>query len=320
VRGWAAYVLALAAAPALAAELPLPEAAELTAEVSERLGSFQLPVGPARPAGVAMLTIEGQVSHQAFRIEGAETTLELIAPLRTTLQAEGFSILYECEARSCGGFDFRYEAEFLPEPDMHVDLGDYRYIAAAREAETGTDHAMILVSRSAAAGFVQVSRIGPPGDSPLNLVVSTKSPEADGDVMAETVAKAVAAAPRLAPDVIGTLTATGAVALDDLDFASGSTALGDGPFPSLALLADWLKADPARGVTLVGHSDAEGALETNIRLSRARAEAVRARLVSDFGVAATQVAAEGVGFLAPRASNDDAAGRMLNRRVEAVLR
>ena len=315
---WAAALLVLTA-PAAGAELPLPDSARLTAEVAEPLASYRLPVGPVRQGTVAMLPLEGQVSHQAFRVEGARTTLELLAPLRTTLQAEGFRILYECEARACGGFDFRYEAEFLPEPDMHVDLSDFRYLAAARDATGGVEHAMILASRSAEAGFLQVTRIGPAGGTPLRLTVSTKTPDA-GDTVAETVARAVAATPRLAPDLIGALTATGAAALDDLTFASGAAELGPGPFASLSELADWLKADPARAVTLVGHTDAEGALETNIRLSKARAEAVRERLLSEFGVATAQVAAEGVGFLAPRAANADPAGRMLNRRVEAVLR
>ena len=320
MRAQVVLLSAFVACPALAADLPLPAAAEMTADVAEPLGSFRLPVGPLREGAVAMLDVEGRVSHQAFRVEGTSTTLELMSPLRTTIQAEGFSILFECEARACGGFDFRYEAEFLPEPDMHVDLGDYRYLAAVRDGVGGADHAMILVSRSSEAGFVQVSRIGPPGDEPLSLTVSTKSPDAAGDLMAETVAKAVAAAPRLQADVVATLTATGAVALDDLVFSSGSAELGAGPYASLGDLAAWLVEDRTRAVTLVGHTDAEGTLETNIRLSRARAEAVRARLVSDFGVDPVQVAAEGVGYLAPRAANADAAGRMLNRRVEAVLR
>jgi len=315
-----ASLVALLAAPVLAAELPLPASAELTADRGEPLGSYRMPVGPLRDGTVAMLEVEGRVSHQAFRVEGQATTLELMAPLRTTLQAEGFSVLFECEARACGGFDFRYEAEFLPEPDMHVDLGDFRYLAAVRDGATGADHAMILVSRSSAAGFVQLTRVGPPGDAPLSLVVSTKSPDTESDLMAETVAKAVAASPRLQPDVVGTLTATGAVALDDLVFASGSADLGEGPYASLAELAAWLAEDPAHAVTLVGHTDAEGALDGNIRLSRARAEAVRTRLIEEFGVAPGQVAADGVGYLAPRAANADAAGRMLNRRVEAVLR
>lgn len=320
MRTAAAAVILLATAPAVAAELPLPDSARLTAEVAEPLGSFDLPVGPVRQGKAALLPVEGQVSHQAFRIEGSRTTLELLAPLRTTLQAEGFSILYECEARACGGFDFRYEADFLPEPDMHVDLADFRYLAAVRDAPGGPEHAMILASRSSEAGFVQLSRIAPPGAAPLSFTVSTKSSDPETDAMAETVARAVAATPRLSPDLLSALTQTGAVALDDLAFASGSAELGAGPFASLAELADWLRADPSRAITLVGHTDAEGTLEANIRLSKARAEAVRARLVSDFGVGADQVAAEGVGFLAPRAANADPAGRMLNRRVEAVLR
>ena len=53
-------------------------------------------------------------------------------------------------------------------------------------------------------------------------------------------------------------------------------------------------------------------------LSRRRAEAVRSALVSDHGIAAERLAANGVSYLAPVASNADEAGRAKNRRVELV--
>ena len=72
-------------------------------------------------------------------------------------------------------------------------------------------------------------------------------------------------------------------------------------------------------MVLVGHTDAEGALEGNIALSKRRATAVMERLVSVYGVEAAQVSADGVGFLSPLASNLTADGRAQNRRVEVVL-
>ena len=80
-----------------------------------------------------------------------------------------------------------------------------------------------------------------------------------------------------------------------------------------------MSAEPATKVMLVGHTDAEGPLGQNIELSRARANSVRARLISDYGVSEAQVAADGVGFLMPLAPNTSEEGRQLNRRVEAVL-
>ena len=70
---------------------------------------------------------------------------------------------------------------------------------------------------------------------------------------------------------------------------------------------------------LVGHTDAVGALEGNIRLSKKRAEAVMRRLIDGYGVDPVQLSAEGIGYLSPRASNATEEGRRLNRRVEVVL-
>jgi len=72
-------------------------------------------------------------------------------------------------------------------------------------------------------------------------------------------------------------------------------------------------------IALVGHTDTVGALDSNIALSQARAEAVRTRLVEEHGVAPERIEAHGIGFLAPRASNRSEAGRDSNRRVEAVV-
>ena len=70
---------------------------------------------------------------------------------------------------------------------------------------------------------------------------------------------------------------------------------------------------------LVGHTDAVGGLAANVSLSKRRAESVRAVLISRHGIPAAQVSADGVGPLAPRASNLDAAGQAQNRRVEVFV-
>ncbi|WP_236951445.1 OmpA family protein [Ketogulonicigenium robustum] len=70
---------------------------------------------------------------------------------------------------------------------------------------------------------------------------------------------------------------------------------------------------------MVGHTDATGALAANQAVSTARAAAVRQRLINENGVNPAQLDAAGAGYLAPRASNADADGRALNRRVEVVV-
>jgi OOP family OmpA-OmpF porin len=72
-------------------------------------------------------------------------------------------------------------------------------------------------------------------------------------------------------------------------------------------------------VALVGHTDALGSLAGNTDLSRARAVSVRERLIAEYAVPAAQLTAEGVGYLAPRATNQTEDGRARNRRVEAIV-
>ena len=70
---------------------------------------------------------------------------------------------------------------------------------------------------------------------------------------------------------------------------------------------------------LVGHTDASGGFEANLRLSRLRAESVRQALLSIQGVVPDQVQAEGIGPLAPRVTNLTEEGRRQNRWVEVMV-
>jgi OOP family OmpA-OmpF porin len=107
------------------------------------------------------------------------------------------------------------------------------------------------------------------------------------------------------------------VVLEGLAFETGSAAFTVGSEAVLDRAAEALRGAPALAVAVVGHTDATGALEINRRISLGRARAVRDALI-DRGVAAARLSAEGVGYLAPRATNASEAGRALNRRVELV--
>lgn len=305
LRAGLAGIMALALSPAAA--LNLPTNATLTFEKAEALASFDLAVGAFAEGRVEKLQIEGAVNHSAWRIPGSgKTTLQLLAPLRDELKAEGFEVLFDCAAQACGGFDFRYATYVLPEPDMHIDLGDFRYLAAARFDGEEPDYIALLVSRSSENGFVQMTRVGAPSGEPVAIATSTKTLPTEP-------------APALDGGVVRMLTETGGAVLDDLRFNTGSADLGNDTFASLAELAAWLVANPGHRVTLVGHTDTDGPLAANVALSKRRAASVARRLVTAYNVPSGQVTAEGVGFLAPRASNLTDEGRNRNRRVEVVL-
>ncbi len=85
--------------------------------------------------------------------------------------------------------------------------------------------------------------------------------------------------------------------------------------PVLDLLADAARRCAGFRVTVTGHTDDSGDPVANLALSQARAEAVVSYLVAQ-GVERDRLRAVGVGSSEPRASNDTAAGRAENRRIE----
>ncbi len=71
-------------------------------------------------------------------------------------------------------------------------------------------------------------------------------------------------------------------------------------------------------ITIEGHTDSNGNDDTNLRLSQARADAVRSYLIQR-GVSADRIQAVGKGETTPIAANDTPEGRANNRRVEIIV-
>jgi outer membrane protein OmpA-like peptidoglycan-associated protein len=74
---------------------------------------------------------------------------------------------------------------------------------------------------------------------------------------------------------------------------------------------------PDLKLEVAGHTDSEGVDEFNLDLSQRRSASVRAYLVSR-GVNAENLTSQGYGEARPVGSNQDAAGRAANRRVELI--
>jgi OOP family OmpA-OmpF porin len=298
----AALLLALAQ-PAAALTLDLPQGATRSYDDEEALGSHRLATGPWSEGSLPSRAAEGAITREAFQVDAPGlTTLGLLAPLRDQIAGQGFRVLLDCDTEACGGFDFRAAVEVLPPPAMFVDLADFRYLSAEKDGEALS----LLVSRSDERGFLQIVRVAPAGSAPAPTpVLPAIEPQPEP--------------PPPAGDFATRLEADGHVALDGLAFASGSAQLAPGGDAILADLAAYLAANPSRRVAIVGHTDAQGALDANIALSRRRAEAVADRLVTEHGVRRAQLEAHGMGWLAPLATNLTPEGREANRRVEAVV-
>lgn len=100
-----------------------------------------------------------------------------------------------------------------------------------------------------------------------------------------------------------------------IGFDYDSDVLRDESLPIIHTLFDGLSSETADAIEIVGHSSSEGAADYNRDLSKRRAQSVATALI-DLGIDPTNLLASGRGEDEPIASNDDEAGRSLNRRVE----
>jgi len=108
------------------------------------------------------------------------------------------------------------------------------------------------------------------------------------------------------------------VSMSDVLFDTGKYSLKPGAREKLAKVSGILLAYPTLRMEVEGHTDSVGTDDYNLQLSQRRADAVRDYLVSN-GIATTNVQSVGLGKASPVASNDTAAGRQQNRRVEMIV-
>jgi outer membrane protein OmpA-like peptidoglycan-associated protein len=88
--------------------------------------------------------------------------------------------------------------------------------------------------------------------------------------------------------------------------------------PAIKEIAKLLQENKGLKLYVVGHTDNVGTIDYNLKLSKARADAVTKELVTKHKISSERLKAFGVGSLAPVASNKTEEGRAKNRRVELV--
>jgi outer membrane protein OmpA-like peptidoglycan-associated protein len=108
------------------------------------------------------------------------------------------------------------------------------------------------------------------------------------------------------------------VNMSDVLFDSGQFSLKPGAREKLAKISGIVLAYPTLKLEVEGHTDSVGSEDMNVKLSENRASAVRDFLVHE-GIVTSSISSRGFGESQPVATNDTAAGRQKNRRVELVV-
>jgi OOP family OmpA-OmpF porin len=104
-----------------------------------------------------------------------------------------------------------------------------------------------------------------------------------------------------------------------LTFETGSSKIVGDPHAALAEVAALITQYPETTVVIEGHTDDTGRASANMKMSKARAEAVAQVLVTDLGIDAARVSTKAFGATKPIATNATKEGRERNRRVVAVV-
>lgn len=105
----------------------------------------------------------------------------------------------------------------------------------------------------------------------------------------------------------------------DILFATDSANLRPDLRRDLQTIATNLQRHPDSTIVVTGHTDSTGTMSYNQGLSERRADAVAAVLIES-GVPGRRIVSRGLGQTQPVATNETAAGRAQNRRVEITIR
>lgn len=267
----------------------------------------------------------GQRWRMMYAIPQGRSPLEVVRNYQQQLKGKGYTALYECTAEACGGDTQDYDGgtswdsfinQLYPRADFrgHADAAEAR--CAGGSFITDMRYAVLKQEKTGELVGLVTHRPG---------IVSAHCPEEEWKK--HLFATIVYVKPKAMEANMETLEAsamakamseTGKVAIYGILFDTASATIKPESKPSLDQIAALLKKDAKLTLHIVGHTDGQGKLEANFDLSKRRAEAVKAALVKDYGIAAARLTANGVASLAPVAPNGSEEGRAKNRRVELV--
>jgi len=197
------------------------------------------------------------------------------------------------------------------EPEADAALGQHRVYVADRKVEIARAQAETRLSEDQRAA-ITAERATARLDSRTREVDAARDATAEAKDQNAELQREIDALQARPTDRGLVLT------LGDVLFATGRADLKPGAANNLDQLVSFLAKYPARTIEIEGHTDSVGSDDYNLGLSQRRADAVRSHLVRQ-GVASGRITTMGAGKGSPVASNDTAAGRQQNRRVEVII-
>ena len=253
------------------------------------------------------LPLEGHYTRLAYNYAQERSSLEVMRNYEAALKQAGMTVLYSCAKETCGA---QFGALMLERVGTKI-FPDTSYWSAFNY---GRNSARYLLAQGTK-----------PDGSTAHLAVYVVDPvdQQNGGVYIEVVEgrameSGKVSATLSAEAMARTIANEGKVAIYGVYFDTGKVEVKPQSKPALDEMAKLLKNQPELKVYIVGHTDSQGSLVSNVELSQRRAEMVAKALEAGYKVDARRLTPKGVASLAPVASNDAEPGREKNRRVELV--
>jgi flagellar motor protein MotB len=263
---------------------------------------YVLPLGKLDKDGklIKSQKLEGKVTQITYSAPEGRSILEIYRNYELAMKKVGFEILFSITSKELGGgwnewADVFASAIRRATGNLNAYLGgEGRYLAAKLTRPEGDVYAALCIA------------IGWYSNAMVQLDVIEVKPMETGlvTVNAEVLAVDIAK--------------TGYVAVYGIYFDTGKADVKPESEPTLKEIAKLLQQSPKLQLYVVGHTDNVGTLNSNMELSKLRAEAVVKALISRHGIDSKKLHPVGVGPLSPISSNKTEEGRAKNRRVELV--
>lgn len=114
------------------------------------------------------------------------------------------------------------------------------------------------------------------------------------------------------------LLSEGKISTNGIHFDSGSARIKPQSMGIILQIAQVMQQDETLHLNIVGHTDADGNDDTNMKLSKERANAVKEALVTHYNILPNRFQTDGKGASQPVADNSSSDGKAQNRRVEFI--
>ncbi len=262
------------------------------------------------------LTVEGELTELFYVSPKGRTALEVQRNYEVALKKAGASLVYTCTEKDWGCFSqggpaIQLLLDGVVPRKQQIKEGYSTYTAFSGD---NLRLSIFKLTRAGADTYVTVYSVDVPKDTEdfggsASTYVQIVQPKA-----METGKVAVDA------NAIGKgLQAEGKIALYGIYFDTGKSDIKPESKAQLDEMAKLLQANATLKIFIVGHTDNQGAVDANLALSRARAQAVADALVKIYKIDIKRLATAGVANYAPLGSNTSDVGRARNRRVELVV-